>query len=74
MYGFHDLRRPHATYNFGRVDDRDLQRQMGHAAFSTTQGYIAFAEKVASEECDAFLPDQLLDRDGDVKTTSNDDS
>ncbi|MHC4405099.1 MAG: tyrosine-type recombinase/integrase [Planctomycetota bacterium] len=37
VYGFHDVRRAHATYNYGTVPDEALQQQMGHASFQTTR-------------------------------------
>lgn len=59
LYGFHSLRYAHATYNFGRVEDRDLQQQMGHASFETTKHYIKYAEKQQAKVYDAFLPGSL---------------
>jgi len=59
LYGFHDLRRAHATYNYGRVDDRALQQQMGHASFQTTQGYIKYAELHKADAYPAHLPASL---------------
>ena len=49
----------HATYNFGRVSDRDLQEQMGHASFNTTLRYIKYAEEHQQREYDVFLPESL---------------
>jgi integrase len=40
VYGFHAFRYAHATYNFGRAPNRELQQQMGHALFTTTERYI----------------------------------
>ena len=59
LYGFHSFRYAHATYNFGRVSDRDLQEQMGHATFSTTQRYIKYAEIHQKRVYDVFLPESL---------------
>lgn len=59
LYGFHSFRYAHATYNFGRVTDRDLQEQMGHASFATTQRYIKYAEAHQSRAYDVYLPDSL---------------
>lgn len=59
VYGFHDLRRAHATYNYGKVPDRALQQQMGHASFQTTQGYIRYAELHKGEAYPAHLPSSL---------------
>lgn len=59
LYGFHSFRYAHATYNFGRVSDRDLQEQMGHATFSTTQRYIKYAENHQQRVYDVFLPASL---------------
>ena len=59
VYGFHDLRRAHATYNYGKVDDRALQQQMGHASFSTTQDYIRYAQLHQRETYAAHLPGSL---------------
>jgi len=58
-YGFHSFRYAHATYNFGRVPDRELQRQMGHADFGTTRHYIKYAEEHRIREYDVFLPKSL---------------
>jgi integrase len=60
LYGFHDFRRAHATYNYGRVSDRDLQSQMGHASFATTQRYIKFAEQHREKAYDVLLPKSLV--------------
>jgi integrase len=59
LYGFHSFRYAHATYNFGRVSDRDLQEQMGHATFSTKQRYIKYAETHQQRVYDVFLPKSL---------------
>jgi integrase len=59
LYGFHSFRYAHATYNFGRVSDRDLQEQMGHATFSTMQRYIKYAEIHQKRVYDVFLPESL---------------
>jgi integrase len=56
VYGFHDFRRAHATYNYGHVSDRDLQAQMGHATFETTKVYIKFAENHRPKAYDPVLP------------------
>ena len=58
-YGFHSFRYAHATYNFGRVTDRELQEQMGHASFNTTQHYIKYAEVHQKKAYDAYLPESL---------------
>lgn len=55
-YGFHDFRRSHATYNYGRVTDAALQQQMGHASFQTTQSYIKFAKKHQDATYNPYLP------------------
>jgi integrase len=59
VYGFHDFRRAHATYNYGRVTDRELQTQMGHSTFATTQRYIKFAEQQAKKAYNAHVPASL---------------
>lgn len=59
VYGFHDFRRAHATYNHGEVSDKDLQAQMGHASFATTQRYIKYAEQHKQKAYNAFLPNSL---------------
>jgi integrase len=59
VYGFHDIRRSHATYNYGRVDDAELQEQMGHASFQTTRQYIKFAKLHQHRPYNAFLPTAL---------------
>ena len=59
LYGFHSFRYAHATYNFGRVSDRDLQEQMGHATFTTTRRYIKYAETHQQREYDVYLPESL---------------
>ncbi len=62
VYGFHGFRYSHATYNYGRVLDRDLQEQMGHASFNTTQRYIKYAETHQDRVYDAYLPAALKNR------------
>jgi integrase len=64
VYGFHDFRRAHATYNYGRVSDRDLQAQMGHASFATTQRYIKFAEQNAQKGYNGHVPPSLASSAG----------
>jgi len=59
LYAFHSFRYAHARYNFGRVSNRDLQEQMGHATFSTTQRYIKYAEIYQKCVYDVFLPKSL---------------
>lgn len=60
-YGFHDVRRAHATYNYGKVTDRALQQQMGHASFHTTQRYVKYAELHQTDAYEAHLPLSLRD-------------
>lgn len=55
VYTLHDIRRSHATFNYGRVTDRELQRQMGHASFSTTRSYAKYAETHRQSTYDAHL-------------------
>jgi integrase len=64
VYGFHSFRYAHATYNFGRVPDRDLQQQMGHACFTTTQRYIKYAEVHQDKTYDVYLPKSLKAKSG----------
>ena len=59
LYGWHDIRRAHATYNYGKVTDRALQQQMGHASFQTTQLYIKYAELHQADAYPAHLPGSL---------------
>jgi integrase len=59
LYGFHSFRYAHATYNFGRVPDRDLQEQMGHRSFTTTERYIKYAKEHQQRAYDVFLPKAL---------------
>jgi integrase len=59
LYGFHSFRYAHATYNFGRVTDRDLQEQMGHSSFATTQRYIKYAETHQQRAYDVYVPESL---------------
>jgi integrase len=59
VYGFHDFRRAHATYNFGRVKDRELQQQMGHASLLTTHRYIKYAELHQQAAYDALVPNAM---------------
>jgi len=59
VYGFHSFRYAHATYNFGRVPDRDLQERMGHASFNTTKRYIKYAEAHQDRAYDVFLPEAI---------------
>jgi integrase len=55
VYSLHDFRRAHATYNYGKVTDRDLQRQMGHASFQTTRSYAKYAETHRQSPYDPHL-------------------
>ena len=59
LYGLHSSRYARATYNFGRVSDRDLQEQMGHSSFTTTQRYIKYAEQHREKTYDVFLAESL---------------
>lgn len=59
VYGFHSFRYAHATYNGGRVPDRDLQEQMGHASFNTTLRYIKYASTHQERSYDAYVPDSI---------------
>jgi integrase len=59
VYGFHDIRRSHATFNYGRVTDAELQEQMGHASFQTTRQYIKYAKLHQHRPYNAFLPAAL---------------
>lgn len=65
LYGFHDLRRAHATYNYGKVTDRALQHQVGHTSFQTTQGCIRYAELHQADAYPAHLLESL--RSGKVE-------
>ena len=56
VYTLHDFRRAHATYHYGRVTDRELQRQMGHASFATTRSYAKSSEAHRQSHYDAHLP------------------
>ena len=53
------MRRARATYNYGKVDDRALQQQMGHASFLITQQYIKYAQLHQRETYAAYLPGSL---------------
>lgn len=59
-YGFHDFRRAHATANFQEGRERQLQRQMGHASFKTTEGYIAFAKARRAAGYTPYIPQPSL--------------
>ena len=41
------------------MTDRDLQEQMGHASFATTQRYIKYAEAHQSRAYDVYLQESL---------------
>jgi integrase len=56
VYTLHDFRRAHATYMYGAVSDRELQRQMGHASFATTRSYAKYAEAHRQTPYNAYLP------------------
>jgi integrase len=56
VYTLHDFRRAHATYHYGKVTDRELQRQMGHASFATTRSYAKYAETHRQSPYDVHLP------------------
>jgi integrase len=67
VYAFHDIRRAHATYNYGKVTDRALQQQMGHASFQTTQQYIRYAELHQADVYPAHVPASIRDRQKGVR-------
>jgi integrase len=56
VYSLHDFRRAHATYHYGKVTDRELQRQMGHASFASTRSYAKYAEAHRQTPYDVHLP------------------
>ena len=58
-YGFRSFRYAHATYNAGRVSDRELQEQMGHRSFNTTKHYIKYAEEHQKREYNGYVPERL---------------
>lgn len=58
VYGFHDFRRAFATNNASNLSPGQLQKLMKHSDFTTTQGYINYAE-VMTERPDVFIPDVL---------------
>jgi integrase len=70
-YGFHDLRRAHATYNYEKVPDRAPHHQMGHASFQTTQGYIKHAELRQADAYPAHLPVCLQNGEVGAKQRKN---
>jgi integrase len=72
-YGFHDMRPAHATYHYGKVPDRALQQQMGHASFQTTQRYIRYAELHQDERYPAHLPESLQTGDKQRENDGKDD-
>jgi hypothetical protein len=55
VYTLHDFWRAHATYNYGRVTDWELQRQMGQASFATTRSYAKYAESRRQSHYDAHV-------------------
>ena len=64
LYGFHSFRYAHATYNYGRVSNDDLQEQMGHASFQTTKRYIKYAETHRQRAYDMHVPESLKTASG----------
>ncbi|MCP4785589.1 MAG: hypothetical protein GY903_29540 [Fuerstiella sp.] len=69
VYGFHDFKRAFATYNAASLSAVRLQRLMKHTDFSTTQGYIDYAE-LMTEKPDVFVPDILRIEDSGKSGTS----
>jgi integrase len=49
-YGFHDLRRGFATANAANLTASQLQQQMRHSSYATTQLYIDMAEQVKASD------------------------
>ncbi|WP_442485813.1 tyrosine-type recombinase/integrase [Aeoliella sp. SH292] len=59
-YSMHDFRRAHATYHYGKVSDRDLQEQMGHANFATTRSYAKYAKAHQNAAYAYHLPEGAM--------------
>jgi integrase len=56
VYGFHDLRRGFATMNADRLEPLELQQQMQHKTFTTTQGYINTARLLKPAVAKLYVP------------------
>jgi integrase len=56
LYTFHDLRRGFATMNADRLDPLELQQQMQHKTFATTQGYINTSRLLQPTASKLFVP------------------
>jgi hypothetical protein len=50
---------------FGRRSDRDLQKQVGHATFSTAQWYIKHAE-IHQKRVDRRIPARVVESKANV--------
>ena len=59
-YGFHALRRAYATLNADTMS-AVLQKKMRHRSFTTTQRYIALADKMKGAAEKVFVPKFLRD-------------
>lgn len=59
FYGFHDFRRAFATMNAETLSAGALQSLMRHSSYTTTQGYINYAQHVKRSVADIHVPDVL---------------
>lgn len=58
-YSFHDFRRGFATANASEMDVFELQRLMQHRSITTTQRYVAMAERLQRPVDRLVVPDRL---------------
>ena len=56
VYGWHGFRYAHATYNYGRVSDRELMHQMGHSSRAMMDYYARIARLNQARVYNGFVP------------------
>ena len=56
FYGWHGFRYAHATYNYGRVSDRELMAQMGHSSRRMLDHYARIAKLNQAKLYNGYVP------------------
>ena len=61
VYGWHAFRYAHATFNYGRVTDRELMDQMGQSSQKMFEHYTRVARLNQARVYDAYVPGRKKD-------------